>query len=276
MQHADQNWFVVILYALFAIFILSAILMAKRGKQLYIRRIAGLTAIDEAVGRALEMGRPILMVPGIGGLNIISVQALQIFAYITRTAARFGNPIRLTCIDAVVYAVAQEIVQDAYRAEDRIESYDPDSVRFVAAQQFAFAAGVAGLIQRERVAASFLLREFFAESLILAESGNIVGAIQVAGSTQTTQTPFFVAACDYVIIGDEFYAGSAFLSREPVLMGSIVGQDLCKALILLSVLLGVVFVSLATIEGEPSLFQKLYGPGGWEAMMKSFKGETGQ
>ncbi|GMV37970.1 MAG: hypothetical protein AMXMBFR61_24780 [Fimbriimonadales bacterium] len=268
MQHADQNWFIVILYGLFAIFILSAIMMAKRGKQLYIRRIAGLTAIDEAVGRALEMGRPILMVPGIGGLNIISVQALQIFAYITKTAARYGNPIRLTCIDAAVYAVAQEIVQDAYREEDRSEAYDPDSVRFIAAQQFAFAAGVAGLIQRERVAAAFLLGEFFAESLILAESGNIVGAIQVAGSTQTTQTPFFVAACDYVIIGDEFYAGSAFLSREPVLMGSIVGQDLCKGLILLSILLGVVFVSIAVAGGNEELmkFKGLYGPGGWDAL----------
>ncbi|MEP0764956.1 MAG: hypothetical protein HRF45_00230 [Fimbriimonadia bacterium] len=268
MQHADQNWFIVILYGLFAIFILSMITLAKRGKQLYIRRIAGLTAIDEAVGRALEMGRPILMVPGIGGLNIISVQALQIFAYITKTAARYGNPIRLTCIDAAVYAVAQEIVQDAYRAEDRAEAYDPDSVRFIAAQQFAFAAGVAGLIQRERVAAAFLLGEFFAESLILAESGNIVGAIQVAGSTQTTQTPFFVAACDYVIIGDEFYAGSAFLSREPVLMGSIVGQDLCKALILLSILVGVICVSIATFTGNEELmkFKGLFGPGGWDAL----------
>ena len=36
--------------------------------------------------------------------------------------------------------------------------------------------------------------EFFAESLIFAETANSVGAIQVASSTQITQTPFFIAA----------------------------------------------------------------------------------
>lgn len=265
MQHIDQNWFVGILEGLFVLFILSAIAMAKRGRQFYIRKISGLTAIDEAVGRALEMGRPILMVPGIGALNTISVQALQIFGYITKTAAKYGNPIRLACVDAAVYAVAQEIVQDAYRSEDRLENYDPDSVRFVAAQQFAFAAGVAGMIQREKVAASFLLGEFFAESLIFAESGNMVGAIQVAGSTQTTQTPFFVAACDYVIIGDEFYAGSAFLTREPVLMGSIVAQDWCKALLLASIVVGALWTSIATNNQQYyNKFKSAYGNDGWD------------
>jgi len=264
MQHVDQNWFVGILEGLFVLFILVSIARAKAGKQFYIRRIAGLSAIDEAVGRALEMGRPILMVPGIGELNTISVQALQIFGYITRTAAKYGNPIRLACMVAPVYAVAQEIVQDAYRQEDKLENYDPDSVRFVAAQQFAFAAGVAGMIQREKIAASFLLGEFFAESLIFAESGNMVGAIQVAGSTQTTQTPFFVASCDYVIIGDEFYAGSAFLTREPVLLGSIVGQDLCKALILFSIVIGVAWTSIAFKNGDYyNLWKAAFGNDGW-------------
>jgi hypothetical protein len=265
MQHADQNWFVAALLWLFVLFILGAIVVAKRGKELYIRKIPGLTAIDEAVGRALEMGRPILMVPGIGALNTISVQALQIFNYITRTAAKYGNPIRLACLDAAVYAVAQEIIQDAYQAEDRMADYDPDSVQFVAAQQFAFAAGVAGMIQRERIAASFLLGEWFAESLIFAESGNMVGAIQVAGSTQTTQTPFFVAACDYVIIGDEFYAGSAFLTREPVLMGSIVAQDMCKALLLASIVIGAIWTSVAATNHDfYNKFKSVYGTDGWD------------
>jgi hypothetical protein len=275
MQHADQNWFAAILELCFVLFILAAIFRAKAGKQFFIRRIPGLTAIDEAVGRALEMGRPILMVPGIGGLNIISVQALQIFAYITKTAARYGNPIKLACIDAAVYAVAQEIVQDAYRSEDKFEDFDADSVQFIAAQQFAFAAGVAGMIQRERIAAAFLLGEFFAESLIFAESGNIVGAIQVAGSTQTTQTPFFVAACDYVIIGDEFYAGSAFLTREPVLMGSIVGQDLCKGLILVSIVVGAILTTAAHVAGVESVFKALYAPGGSDIFLQWLQGAGG-
>ncbi len=118
------------------------------------------------------------------------------------------------------------------------EKYDPDSVQFVSDRQFAFAAGVSGMIMREKAAATFLLGMFYAESLIFAETSNAVGAIQVAGSTQTSQTPFFIAACDYVLIGDEFYAASAYLTREPVLVGSLVGQDWAKLMMASMILLG--------------------------------------
>ena len=52
---------------------------------------------------------------------------------------------------------------------------------------------------------------FYAESLILAETGNSVGAIQIAGTAMPTQLPFFVAACDFTLIGEEFFAASAYL-----------------------------------------------------------------
>jgi len=228
MQWKDTGWIQMVFLLGMIFMILLNIKRAKGTKELYIRRIAGLNAIDEAIGRSTEMGKPVLMVPGIGDLNAISIQALNIFAYVTRTAARFANPIRICIANPAVYTVAQEIISDVYQKEGLGDRYDPDSVRFVSDRQFAFAAGVSGIIHREQTAATFFLGEFFAESLIFAETANSIGAIQVASSTETTQTPFFIAACDYVLIGDEFYAASAYLSREPVLVGSLVGQDWCK------------------------------------------------
>ncbi|MBS1721762.1 MAG: hypothetical protein JSS66_02015 [Armatimonadetes bacterium] len=210
----------------------------KKRKDLFIRRIPGLNAIDDAIGRATEMGRPVLMVPGVGDLNAISVQAVNIFAHVTKTAAQFSTPIRLCVANAAVYTVAQEVIRDVYQQQGLEERYDTDSVRFVTDRQFAFAAGVSGLILREKVAAAFFLGEFFAESLIFAETANGVGAIQVAGSTEKSQTPFFIAACDYVLIGDEFYAASAYLTRQPILVGSLVGQDWAKILMAATVFLG--------------------------------------
>jgi Domain of unknown function (DUF6754) len=210
----------------------------RKKKDLFIRRIPGLNAIDDAIGRATEMGRPVLMVPGIGALNAISVQAINIFAHVTKAAAQFGTPIRLCVADAAVYTVAQEVIRDVYQQQGLGDRFDTDSVRFVTDRQFAFAAGVSGLIYREKVAAAFFLGEFYAESLIFAETANSVGAIQVAGSTEKSQTPFFIAACDYVLIGDEFYAASAYLTRQPVLVGSLVGQDWCKILMAATVFFG--------------------------------------
>src|SRR4029079_12970779 len=102
---------------------------AKKGKDVYIRRIAGLNAIDEAVGRATEMGRPVIMVPGLSDpVNAIVVQALNIFTYVTRVAARFSNPILVCCASASVYTLAQEVIRDVYQQEGAIDRYDTDAV----------------------------------------------------------------------------------------------------------------------------------------------------
>jgi hypothetical protein len=100
-------------------------------------------------------------------------------------------------------------------------------------------------MSRERVASSFYFGSFFAEALILAETGHHIGALQVAGTPQITQLPFFIAACDYCIIGDEYYAGSAYLSKEPTLLGSLVGQDLGKLVIIAALIAGVIGVSIS-------------------------------
>ena len=249
-QYRDGGWAGIAFTGLLVAFLLFNIARAGKGKSLYIRRIAGLNAIDEAIGRATEMGRPIMMVPGLSSnINAIAVQAINIFAYVSRVAARFSNPILLCCYNAAVYTLAQEVIRDVYQGEGMIEKYDPDSVRFISDRQFAFAAGVSGLILREQTAATFFLGEFYAESLIFAETANSIGAIQVASSTEATQTPFFIAACDYVLIGDEFYAASAYLTRQPVLVGSLVGQDWCKMALIGTILAGAVITGIH-IQGK--------------------------
>lgn len=247
-QYRDTGWFGYALTLALVAFLLYNISRSKKGRQLYIRRIAGLNAIDEALGRATEMGKPVLMVPGLSDtLNAVAVQAINIFAHVSRIAAKFANPILLCCYNAAVYTLAQEVIRDVYQQEGLGDRYDVDSVRFVSDRQFAFAAGVSGLIHREQTAATFFMGEFYAESLIFAETANSIGAIQIASTTQPTQTPFFIAACDYVLIGDEFYAASAYLTREPVLVGSLVGQDWCKLLVMGSILLGTLVNSIGTL-----------------------------
>jgi hypothetical protein len=92
---------------------------------------------------------------------------------------------------------------------------------------------------RERPATNFLIGSFFAESLIFAETGQSIGAIQIAGTADVTQLPFFVTACDYTLMGEELYAASAYLSREPVLLGSIKAQDMVKAILLVVMGVGI-------------------------------------
>ncbi|MBC7528887.1 MAG: hypothetical protein H7308_15235 [Chthonomonadaceae bacterium] len=248
MEHA--NVAIRIIMPVMSIIIVYCIMIAKN-RNFFIRRIQGLTAIDEAIGRATEMGRPMVATGGLsvkGGIEIVSLQALSIITYVIRASARFSTRTIVPVYEPQMLPVTQEAVRDAYTVEGRPEMYNNGDVRFLTNQQFAFAAAVAGTIWRENAAACFHFGYYYAESLILAETGQQVGAIQVAGTPTTTQIPFFIAACDYVIIGDEFYAASAYLSREPTLLGSLVGQDIAKGLVILLTLIGTVLVSISSAQ----------------------------
>lgn len=250
MTHA--TWTVIIIEVLLTFFILWNIFSARRGKSLFIRKIPGLNAIDEAVGRATEMGRPTVFVPGIVGLDIQTLQALSILKHVTTIAAKYRTRVIVPTADSVIYTIAEEISKDAYASHGVPEQFNADDIRYLSDNQFAFASGVVGILNRDKAASNLMFGYFAAESLILAETGQQAGAIQVAGTAQIDQIPFFLTACDYTIIGDEFYAASAYLSREPTLLGSLVGQDFGKAIVIGIIIAGIVTATLASTHHLPA------------------------
>jgi hypothetical protein len=220
--------------------VLFCIYHARAGKQPFIRRISGLEAIDEAIGRATEMGRSILYVSGIGSIgSIATIASMNVLSRVARMAAEYDTPLYVPCSDPVVMNIEREVVQNAHLDASRPDTYKKENVFFITEEQFAYAAAVDGIIIRERPAAIFYMGAFMAESLILAEVGSIAGAIQVAGTDSITQLPFFITACDHTLMGEELYAASAYLSKDPLLLGSLKGQDWGKLLAIAAILAGV-------------------------------------
>lgn len=213
---------------------------ARSGKEVFIRRIPGLEAVEEAIGRATEMGRSILYVLGLGGVdNVATIASMTILGQVARRTADYETSLRVPCNDPIVLNVVREMVKTSYLDVGRPDAYNEDDIFFLTNDQFAYAAGVDGMMIREKPAAVFLQGQFYAESLLMAETGNSIGAIQIAGTDSEHQLPFFIAACDYTLIGEELYAASAYLSREPMLLGSLKGQDWGKLLIFAAIILGV-------------------------------------
>jgi len=230
---------ILIATLLFGGTLIAFVLAAQRGRELYIRRIAGLEAVDEAVGRATEMGRPILFSPGLEVMEEVStVAAMNVLGEVARRVARYGTPLIVPNRDPVVMTVAQQVVRDAFTAEGAPERYNQDDVFYTTQSQFGYAASVCGIMLRDRPAANFFFGRFYAESLVLAETGNLTGAIQIAGTDADAQLPFFICSCDYTLMGEELYAGSVYLSREPLLLGALKAQDLGKVAILILLVVG--------------------------------------
>ncbi len=219
--------------------IISYIVRARRGEKMYIRKIAGMDAVTEAVGRATEMGQPILYIAGTQDLdNVQTVTGLTILGSISKMIAEYETSLLMPTSRSLVMSTARETVKESYLAVGRPDAYREDSIYYVTDEQFGFVAHVDGLMLRKKPATCFYFGAFFAESLILAETGNSIGAIQVAGTAMPTQLPFFVAACDYTLIGEELFAASAYLSQDEMMLGSLRGQDAGKLLAMVFILVG--------------------------------------
>ena len=242
MEHSTPA--VILLLMMFVGPVLYFISRAKKGEEIFIRRIPGIDAIDEAIGRSVELGRPISFSTALTGIGPLLAACLGVLRYVARKCARFNTRLLVPCGDPESLVLADATVQAAYRAERRFSSYDPTQLRYLSGEQFAFASGYIGLIEREKVGAAFLFGSFAAESLILAEAGQRIGAVQVAATTDSPQVPFFITVCDYTLIGEELYAAGAYLSRDPVLTGSVRGQDFAKLVVVALILLGVVQATL--------------------------------
>jgi hypothetical protein len=251
-QWFNTNYtFIALAVIIFGGVIVYCIYSARRGRQFFVRRIAGIEAVDEAIGRATEMGRPILYLTGLGGLGDISTLAsLNILNRVARRTAEYETTLLLPGYDSFVMVVEREIVKSAHIDAGKPDTYKEDNIFFVSDDQFAYVGAVNGIMMREKPAAIFYMGSYYAESLLLAETGNSVGAIQIAGTDSDSQLPFFIASCDYTLIGEELYAASAYLAREPLLLGSLKGQDWSKLLLMASIFLGVLMESFGTRFGS--------------------------
>ena len=179
---------------------------------------------------------------------------MTILSRVAKTAAEYDAKLEVPTSRALVMTTARETVQAAFLAAGRPDAFNQDLIYYVTDEQFGYVAYLSGMMVREKPATCFYMGSFFAESLILAETGNSIGAIQIAGTAQPAQLPFFVAACDYTLIGEEFFAASAYLSGEPDQLGSLKGQDVGKSIVGILMVIGVTMLTLAAIAGYDSGF----------------------
>lgn len=240
----STKWMTLGATLLMLIILVYAIFSTRRGNN-YIRPIAGLEEIDNAIGRATEMGRPVMFVPGWGTIgDVCTIASLMILAQVAKKTAEYDTRLINPHCDYMVLPLAQEIISTSYSEMGRPDSYNQNDIFFISDNQFPFCAGVNGITLRERVATIFYMGFFNAEALLLTETGNQAGSIQVAATDAVTQIPFFITTCDYTLIGEEFYAASAYLSHDVDMLSMLKTQDYFKIFIVAFILIGAILSTL--------------------------------
>jgi hypothetical protein len=224
-------------------------LRGRKGRVVHIRPIPGFSALEDAVGRAAEMGKPILYVPGLqDASNPATVASMSILSEVVKKAARLRTRVKVPNYSSITWPVAQNVTKEAYMKAGRPEDYDPDDVPYLTSRQFTFTAAVIGMMARLKTASNFLIGHFYSESLILAETGAETGAVQIGGTDSETQLPFLITTCDYMLIGEELFAAAALATDDPVSRSTIAAHDWFKILVMVLVAAGFVLNLLGALD----------------------------
>ncbi len=249
-----DRWNRLLLSLLLGGTILYFILAGQRGRRLRIRKLPGIQEIEKAIGHAAAAGRPVFFVPGSEDLNEIqTIAGLTVLEEVTKVAADREVNLRVPQFHSLVMAAADDTLRHAYGAVGRAGAYDPFDNFYVSDEQFGFVAGVNGLMCREKPAVCLYFGSFFAEGLALAEVGQDIGAVQIAGTAERAQIPFLLTACDHVLIGEELFAAAAYLSGDPRKLGCLRGQDFGKLMAAGAIIVGCLLATLVTLSGSSFL-----------------------
>jgi hypothetical protein len=237
------------------LFIMAAVAyyikQAQAGKVPKVRRIPGIDAIDESIGRAVEMGRPVFCSHGIANLRDATtgpqtIAGLSVLNYVAKRCVAVGARIVVPVRMPEVWPIASDIVETEYKLAGKGEEFDPDSVQFLSSEQFGFSSNYMGLMMREKPGANIMVGAYWAESLQLAETGSRIGAMQITGTAQTSQIPFFLVTSDYCLIGEEIYSAGAYLTNEATLIASLAGQDVGRIVAVILGLLGAITFTMGS------------------------------
>ncbi len=236
-------------FAFLMFLFLSAVLYwcyqkVKSGTKPYFRQLPALAGLEEAVGRAAEMGRPVHFTPGSDGFDTgrsgMTLAGTICLSHVAKLCAEYDVRLLVSNRRAEVQPLTEEIVKQAFLSQGKSENYRPTDIRFFSDDQFAYASGVVGLISAEKTASNIMLGGFYAESLMFAEAGATYGNVQIAGTANTAQIPFFVTTCDYVLIGEELFAAAAVLSEDPAQVSTLMMQDIVRVVIVCLITIGAI------------------------------------
>ncbi len=235
-----------LLFILFiALFIYFVVYRVQVRRLMPLRPIAAYEELKNLLARAAETGQPVHISIGTAGVGqaatadtTAGVYALE---FLADRAAVSGIPPLVTVSDPTALPVSQDQLRRAYQRQGYPEEYDPRQTRLVAppvnGSAVAYAGGVMGVLNHERVMANVMVGSFGDEFLLMGETGAQKGLLQAGGTSNPQVLPFVYTSISHPLFGEEIYAAAAYLSARRTHIGSLLAQDTMRALIVAIVVL---------------------------------------
>jgi hypothetical protein len=207
-----------------------------------LREILAFSRLRRAVGLAVEAGTRLHVSLGRGSiLGPESGSALVGFTMlerITRAASISDRPPVATAGDSVLSILSRDTLRGAYRAMGVEHAYKPEAAQLTGLTPFSYAAGAMPAIREQHVSTSVLVGHFGSEVALLADAGERAGSVTIAGTDSLTGQAVLFAAAQEPLLGEEVFAGGAYLNAGPFHIASLRTQDIFRWAIIAIILIG--------------------------------------
>ena len=218
-----------VLLLLITILLLYFMDRARKGKIETVRKLPPIEALEDAVGRAIELGKPILTTYSFADdFSAPTMVGLESVRYVAKQAAAKGGKVLVGAGSARTLPIAIENYRLGCTEAGAPEMFNERNVYFFTQQQWAYTSGVIGLMNKEQPAACIFIGPFLVEGIHLGITSRRLKTIAIGGNTSYSMGAFMFVTMDYMLLGEEMFAASAYMSGDPVIRSNIAAEDIVK------------------------------------------------
>jgi hypothetical protein len=242
LDDTTQAVSILFLTLTFACLVILTQFIRRRRDLFALRRIPAYESVPAMVGRSIETGRPLHLSFGsaeIGSQTTVLAAASAELAYeVTQRAAIGDSSPIITFTAGSTLPLAQDTLRRAYQYRGLSERYSAINARWLPAGEnsLAFAAGVTGLLGDDRAAANVLAGSFGLELALIMEAGVRRRLPQIAVSDRLQGQAVAYVFADEPLIGEEVFAGGAYLGDSAVQVGQLVTLDILRWLLIFTLI----------------------------------------
>jgi hypothetical protein len=227
-----MNWWMFILVAVFTglMFAFRVINQRRQGRNL--RDIPAFYRLGGAIEVAVEDGTRVHI--AIGRSEITSPQGaaamvgLSMLQKISQIASESDQPPIATAGSGTLAILAQDTIRSAYQSQGLFASYDNSLGRVTGLTPFSYAAGTMPVIIDEAVSANVLAGSFGNEAALTTSAGERSQTLTLAGTDNLAGQAVLYATAHEPLVGEEVYAGGAYLDVNPMHAASLHAQDVIR------------------------------------------------
>lgn len=235
-----------LLVALLCLGLIILFVAAGRNKPgRHLREIPAFLRFRNEVGLAVESGKRLHISLGHGGINNLPAGSafvgLTMLDRCARAASISDRPPVATSGDPLLAILSQETLRSTYRNLGAERLYEPSSGRLSGITPLAFTAGALPVIHDEQISSNILAGHFGGEVALMTEAGERSGSLTVAGSDNIAAQAVLFASAQEPLIGEELYAGGAYLGAGPIHAASLRMQDILRWLLIAIILIGALY-----------------------------------